>query len=208
MPPRSRLHMYLSRLISPCIVLILGVSLTPHLAAQQGAMTVQRNLAQLAGRADVIFRGRVLEVKSEPHPELRNLDTIVITLHVDEVLKGSPPPLFTFRQFVWDIRDRVNTAGYRKGQHLLLLMNKPSRLGLTSPTGLEQGRFKIRTDATGATLAVNGRGNVGLFTNVPEQLQTRKVRLSAGTSKMIRNSRGPVRTEELAELIRALVGKK
>jgi hypothetical protein len=170
-------------------------------------MTVQRNLAQLSDRADVIIRGQVLSAKSEPHPELRGLQTIVVTLRVRERLKGNSPDIYTFRQYIWDIRDRYNAAGYRKGQHLLLMMNKPSRFGLTSPVGLEQGRFKITRDATGTTFAVNGRGNVGLFSNVEPQLQQRKVRLSTGAGKMIRSKHGAVRIEELTEVIRGLVGK-
>lgn len=169
-------------------------------------MTVQRNLAQLADRADLIIRGQVLTAKSEPHPQLRGLQTIVVTLRVSERLKGDSPDIYTFRQYVWDIRDRFNTAGYRKGQHLLLLMNKPSRLGLTSPVGLEQGRFTIRRDATGTTFAVNGRGNVGLFTKVDQHLQQRKVRLSAGAAKTVERKHGAVRMEELTEVIRGLVG--
>lgn len=169
-------------------------------------MTVQRNLGQLADRADVIIRGQVLSAISEPHPELRGLQTIVVTLRVNERLKGNSPDVYTFRQYIWDIRDRFNTAGYRKGQHLLLMMNKPSRLGLTSPVGLEQGRFTIRGDATGASLAVNGRGNVGLFNSVQPQLQQRKVRLSVGAGKMIQRRHGAVRVDELTEVIRALVG--
>jgi hypothetical protein len=88
----------------------------------------------------------------------------------------------------------------------LLLMNKPSRYGLTSPTGLEQGRFRIHRDAGGSTFAVNGRGNVGLFSNVQQHLQQRKVRLSPGAGKMIHSKHGAVRMEELTEVIRGLVG--
>jgi hypothetical protein len=198
--------MFLCRLLPPALVLLAAVSLTPELSAQRGAMTVQRNLAQLADRADVIIRGHVLSAKSEPHPELRGLQTIVVTLQVSERLKGNSPEIYTFRQYIWDIRDRFNTAGYRKGQHLLLMMNKPSRLGLTSPVGLEQGRFTVRGDATGESLAVNGRGNVGLFRNVQPQLQQRKVRLSAGAGKMMQRRSGAVRVDELTEVIRGLVG--
>ena len=198
--------MFLRRLLFPAILLLSVVWLAPELSAQRGAMTVQRNLAQLTDRADVIVRGQVLSAISEPHPELRGLQTIVITLRVSERLKGNSPDIYTFRQYVWDIRDRFNTAGYRKGQHLLLLMNKPSRLGLTSPVGLEQGRFTIRRDGTGTTFAVNGRGNVGLFSDVQPQLQQRKARLSAGAAKTVQRKHGAVRMEELAEVIRGLVG--
>ncbi len=56
-----------------------------------------------------------------------------------------------------------DVAGYRKGQELLLLMNGSSRYGLTSPVGLEQGRFRIQRDRSGREVATNGAGNLRLF---------------------------------------------
>lgn len=200
--------MFSSRFLTSTVALLIGLSLTPNLAAQRGALTVQRNLAQLTGRADVIVRGRVLSAKFEQHPQLHNLNTVVVSLRVKEVLKGSAPATYTFRQYVWDIRDTFNTAGYRKGQELLLLMNRPSQFGLTSPVGLEQGRFRILHDSAGAATAINGRGNAGLFADIPAQVQARRITLSAGASKMIRVRHGAVRADDLSEVIRALVGKK
>lgn len=83
------------------------------------------------------MRGHVVSARVEPHPEFQNLRTVVVTFQVEEVLKGQADETVTFRQFIWDIRDRYNAAGYRKGQYLLLLMTKPSPYGLSSPVGLD-----------------------------------------------------------------------
>ena len=177
------------------------------LCAQRGALTAQRNLADLTNRADLIVRGQVLDAKVERHPQLHNLNTVVVTLRVKEVLKGNAPATYTFRQYIWDMRDRFDAAGYRKGQQLLLLMNNPSQFGLTSPVGLEQGRFQITHGASGELIAVNGRGNAGLFANVQSQIQSKKIAVSANATKMLSTKYGAVRADDLSEVIRGLVGK-
>ena len=45
----------------------------------------------------------VVSVRMEKHPELTNLDTVVVTLRVRETLKGQAGETFTFRQYVWDL---------------------------------------------------------------------------------------------------------
>jgi hypothetical protein len=200
--------MFRHRFLAFSIVLLLGMWLTPDLSAQRGALTVQRNLAELTSRADVILRGQVVSAKFERHPDLRHLNTVLVSMRVKEVLKGSSPATYTFRQYVWDVRDRFNTAGYRKGEQLLLMMNRPSQFGLTSPVGLEQGRFRIVRNPSGALMAANGRGNAGLFANVLAQVQRKRIALSPAASKMLQTRSGAVPADDLSELIRALVGKK
>ena len=200
--------MFRHRFLASSIALLLGMWLTPDLSAQRGALTVQRNLAELTSRADVILRGQVVSAKFERHPDLRHLNTVLVSMRVKEVLKGSSPATYTFRQYVWDVRDRFNTAGYRKGEQLLLMMNRPSQFGLTSPVGLEQGRFRIVRNPSGALMAANGRGNAGLFANVLAPAQRKRIALSPAASKMLQTRSGAVPADDLSELIRALVGKK
>ena len=56
--------------------------------AQRGAMTVPRNLDQLTDRASDIVRGTVVSARVEKHPELSNLDTVVVTLRVHDTPEG------------------------------------------------------------------------------------------------------------------------
>ncbi len=176
---------------------------------QRGAITVPQNLGEMMDEAATIVRGHVASVRVEPHPEFENLNTIVVTLRVDEVLKGQAGETFTFRQFIWDIRDKRDAAGYGKAQHLLLLMTKPSQYGLASPVGLEQGRFRVEQDKDGKLVAVNGHENVGLFTKLDQQMAGKGIRLPRELSAMIADHRaGPVPLADLEQLIRAVAGGK
>jgi hypothetical protein len=171
--------------------------------AQRGAMTVPQNLDELTDRAQDVVRGTVVSAHVEKHPELTNLHTVVVTLRVGETLKGAARDTYTFRQYIWDLRDRHDAAGYRKGQELLLLMNAPSRYGLASPVGIEQGRFRIQRDRSGRAVALNGAGNVRLF----DRLQDSPGRPAALTprqaSVVAKHRGGPVALGELAGMIRA-----
>ncbi|MDA2914765.1 hypothetical protein MYX77_12590, partial [Acidobacteriia bacterium AH_259_A11_L15] len=149
----------------PILLFVIVGLLVPPAQAQRGGLTIPQNLAELVEEAATIVRGRVISARAEKHPQFKNLDTVVVTLEVSDVLKGSAGPTFTFRQFVWDIRDVHSKLGYGKGGEFLLLMIKPSQYGLSSPAGLEQGRFRIRRDPQGREFAVNGAGNAGLFRN-------------------------------------------
>lgn len=173
--------------------------------AQRGAITAPRNLEQMTDRAADIVHGTVVEARVEKHPELANLDTVVVTLRVRDTLKGAARETYTFRQYIWDVRDRYDAAGYRKGQELLLLMNAPSRYGLTSPVGIGQGRFRVLRDGGRAT-ALNGAGNQRLFAGLGQDA-ARPAAITARQAGLIaKHRRGPVDLEELTAMIRAYAG--
>jgi Ni/Co efflux regulator RcnB len=191
------------RRIVLCFVALTSCAAATAAFAQRGAMTLPRNLDELTDRASDIVRGTVVDARVEKHPELDNLHTIVVTLSVRETLKGDARGTYTFRQYIWDMRDRQDAAGYRKGQDLLLLMNAPSRYGLSSPVGLEQGRFRIERDRSGREVALNGTGNLRLF----ERLQDAKSRPAALTERqsslVVKHRSGPIALEDVAAMIRA-----
>lgn len=173
--------------------------------AQRGALTVPAGLNELTDRASDIVRGRVVSARVEKHPELQNLDTVVVTLRLSETLKGSARGTFTFRQYLWDIRDKQDAAGYLKGREYLLLMIAPSAYGLSSPAGMGQGRFRIVRDRAGRELALNGAGNVRLFDGLAAAADKEGVALSAAQSSLaVKHRRGAVDARELSALIRAL----
>jgi hypothetical protein len=178
---------------------------TAPAVAQRGAITMPRNLEQMvAGSADIV-RGTVLSARVEKHPELANLNTLVVTLKVRETLKGSALDTFTFRQYLWDLRDFHDAAVYYKGQEYVLLMNAPSRYGLTSPSGMEQGRFRVTRDIRGQAVAVNGRGNAFLMRGVPAELAKSGTTLSRDSSGLVdKHQKGPIPVDDLVRLIREL----
>ena len=188
------------------LLLLAMISCAASALAQSSALTIPRNLEQLTSRSAVIVRGTVISARVEKHPQLTALDTVIVKMQVRETLKGRPASTFTFRQYVWDIRDSKNAAGYRKGQDLLLMMIAPSAYGLSSPAGLEQGRFAISRDSKGREVAVNGRENFKLLDGIGAQVAAKGIPLSARTASLVqKHLSGPVEVRDLTALIRELV---
>ena len=177
--------------------------------AQRGALTRQQTLDELVAESHVIIRGTVVSARVEPHPTLSKIQTVVVRLRVEESLKGTATETYEFRQFIWDARDRLDAASYRKGQHLLLLLIAPNQYGLSSPAGLEQGRFRIQKDASGNEVAVNGNGNAGLFLGVQGRVAKKGIKLSATQAQLAEShTSGPVHAADLSAMIRQLAGVK
>jgi hypothetical protein len=192
------------------LALILACSLLAGVRtgqAQRGAVTLPRNLSDLSSTADRIVQGKVVAVRVEQHPDYKNLKTLLITLEVDDTLKGGVVKTFTFRQFIWDIRDISDGAGYRLGDEVLLFLNRPTSLGLISPVGLEQGRFRLVKSRNGDYLAINGNGNSNLLSGGLLESGT------LNTSKLSTRSRsamqgfkqGPIDLSALKESVRVLL---
>ena len=196
------------KLFGSASFLLLCLLCAPALAeAQRGALTVPQALPELVDEAGIIVRGHVLSARVEPHPEFQNLHTVVVTLQVERTLKGEPRETHTFRQFIWDVRDRYNAAGYQKGQHLLLLLLKPNQHGLASPVGLEQGRFAIEPGPADTLVAVNGAANTGLFSGLERALEKKGAQVRAPlAARAKRHQGGAVPLEDLEEIIAALAG--
>ena len=77
-----------------------------------------------------------------------SVPTTRITFHVDQairgVIKGQTLVIHEWAG-VWE-----SGESYRRGERVLLFLYRPSRLGLTSPVGGQQGRFKL--DANGMAM--------------------------------------------------------
>lgn len=180
----------------------------PSAAAQQNALTLERNLAELVSDASLIVAGRVLSVKAEPHPQLNNIHTVVVTLQVSDVLKGQAQPdsEYTFRLFANDPQDFKIKLGYAPGQELLLMLTRPSQYGFSSPIGLEQGRFRITKDEQGKRTMVNGQNNYGLFARISEKAPKFESKLSPQARQLVAEHRGgPIAYDQLKAMIQILV---
>jgi hypothetical protein len=188
-----------------CVLTLLFLALSANAIAQRGAHTIPRALDQLTDEAHDIVHGYIQSVKFEPHPQLRNLNTIVVSLSVKATYKGTPRKSLVFRQYVWDLDPWHATTEYGKGQEVILLLGPVSEYGLTSPVGLEQGHFRVTIDKKGQAVAVNGRNNSGLFDSVAQRARSRGLQLSPHTLAVTgRNAAGPVPLKDLEEAIRAL----
>jgi hypothetical protein len=180
-----------------------SISLAAH--AQRGAITLPRNLADLSSNAGQIIQGRVVSATVEPDPRYNHLQTLVLTLAVDDVLKGQAPTTFTFREFLWDIRDISDRAGYRLGDEVLLFLNNPTPLGLITPVGLQQGRFRVVKGSDGQDYAINANQNSGLFDNVVRSGALNPAKLSAKSRATVQSfQHGPIALTALKESVHLL----
>jgi hypothetical protein len=172
------------------------------IAAQEGALTVQMDLARMVDESENIVLGRVTNVVAEKHPQFENLDTVVVTLQVLDPLKGSPGAELSFRQYVFDIHDRDTKLGYRVGEEVVVLLRRPSQYGLTSPVGLEQGRFRVQRDALNNRLVRNGTDNAGLFGTVDQTSPGLRPRLSPAVQQLMSEHRsGPISYEQFKSFV-------
>lgn len=195
---------------SLCRLMVLaGLVFAPcALWGQRGAYTATADLDQLVRSAHTIFRGHVVSARIEPHPQFPNLQTVVVTMTVDRLLKGEASSTITFRQFIWDSKDLPSSADYHKADELILFLNPVSPYGLTSPVGLEQGRFRVLRGAKGARFAVNGRGNAGLFEHVASRAATRGVVFSKQTSAMLSKPGGEAPLASFEDAILTIAGSQ
>jgi hypothetical protein len=192
------------RLAARIVFFFVVLHLSSGLAlAQSSARTVQRPLDRLVDEADVIVHGRVLSARLEPHPQLHNLMTVFVTMSVQDTYKGKPANSLTFRQYVWNTAGSERASEYRKGQEMVLLLRPVSEYGLTSPAGLEQGRFQVLRQAKAKTIVVNGQGNFELFKHLEQHALSRGLQLSPHATGVIRKGQtGQISLDDLAEIIR------
>ena len=87
-----------------------------------------------------------------------------------------------------------------------IFLNPVSPYGLTSPVGLDQGRFRIVRDSKGQAFAFNGRDNFALFDQVLSQAASRGITFSKQPQAMMLKPAGKVPLESFEEAIAALVG--
>ena len=194
-------------LLIPILVILTLIS--SPLLAQRGALTTRQSIDQLTDEATLIVHGHVTSAKVEPHPQLTNLMTVLVTMEVQETLKGTPRKSIQFRQYIWDLRDQLDAAQYTKNQELLLLLGPESQYGLRSPVGLDQGRFRITHDGKDQPVAVNGRANAQLFEATEKRAQARGIKLSSRVTAIARQrTAGPVPLPDLEDAIRSFVRTK
>jgi hypothetical protein len=120
-----------------------------------GLLTAQRlpatslpsapTLRQLVRDSGYIFSGTVMSVKPVAPAGSDAVTTMQISFRVEQAIRGvqAGQTLVIYEWAgLWSSGDR-----YRAGERLVLLLHRPSRLGMTSPVGGALGRFEV--DANG-----------------------------------------------------------
>ncbi len=188
---------------------LLGALLAPPVT--RATSVLEMNLAFMADRSEMVFRGTVMEVsETSVQGGGGTLPAIVYTFRVDDALKG------TYDEIKGERVVQVRMIGSLKQYHAstppiegfpllktggdyLLMIAPPGPLGLTSPMGLGQGAFTVYTDPnTRQEMALNGLNNKALFKGMAKNLR------AAGKSVP---TDGPVAYDTLADMIRSTVGE-
>lgn len=115
------------------------VSPPVHLPPVTPPVTI--GLGQLTQAAGTIFSGTVISVERRPATEQQAIETVAITFHVEQAIRGTTPGQhFTITQWMglWSSGQR-----YRVGERVFLFLYPPSKLGLTSSVGGAFGRFAV-----------------------------------------------------------------
>lgn len=185
-----------------CVTLFAG-----QLSAQRDARVLQRNMAELVSDSYTIVVGKITSVRAEVHPQIPSLNTIFVTMQVSEVWKGQAGPTFSFRLFVNNELDFKAKLDYGNGQDVLLMMTQPSQYGLSSPAGLEQGRFRVQPDANGNRTIVNSLNNAGLFVRISKSAPKLDAQLAGLPARQVlaQQKAGPIAFDDFRTIVKTLV---
>jgi hypothetical protein len=117
------------------------VSPPPILPRQPVALPAPVGLAQISRAAGIIFSGKVTAVARGATARDSAVETVAITFWVESAIRGATPGQeLTILQWMglWSGGQR-----YRVGEHVLLFLYPPSKLGLTSSVSGPMGRFVV-----------------------------------------------------------------
>lgn len=149
-----------------CLVLFHSA---PSLAQSKSHVLVKSyNLEEMTIAADRILVGRLTD-SEEGHIDVAGgtLPVTSYTFVVEDVLEGEVGSSLTIRH----IGHRTTKSSifdqsmpdYRENETVMLFLHADSEYGLTSPVGLGQGVFRVKTDGPAKMAVMNERRNKGLL---------------------------------------------
>jgi len=174
----------------------------------QATILKQMNLADLAGNANRIFSGTVIDIgKGRLEVGGGTIATVTYRVIVDEAFRGEfgekegkkvveirmvtdPGPRRSGDQVAFAVLPQM--PDIQMGQRYLFFTTAPSAVGLSTTVGLGQGCFRI-SGAPGEEVTANEFDNLGLF---------------RGMSVPGAPERGPIAYSSLVQQIDALLGRK
>jgi hypothetical protein len=132
--------------------------LSPTVAV--ATMTLPLSLEQLSQRATLVFYGTVIDNRSIVEEE-RRLVTLT-TFRVNRLVKGKTGPTHTIKQIGGTLSNgrSLHVQGvprYDIGEEYVVFLPSASRLGFTSPLGLQQGNFMVATESDEKLVYGGGR---------------------------------------------------
>lgn len=98
-------------------------------------------LPEMVRSAGLIFSGTVTRIERQPATPGQSVETVKITFRVENAFRGTTPgDTLTISQWIglWSSGQR-----YRVGEHVIVFLYPPSKLGLTSVVAGSLGRFQF-----------------------------------------------------------------
>lgn len=155
--------------------LCVGLLLLGLFAGRPASATVvlQLDLPQLVGRADIIFVGKVEKLQShwsEDHRHIVTDATIRVTRGVKGTAAGQTVVVRSLGGTVDGIGMQVaGSPQLRTGEELLLFTDQ--RKGHRYITGMSQGLYRVRREASGQIMVQNLRGGATIAKQTPSGLK-------------------------------------
>lgn len=179
-----------------CVLSMVAASESAQAAAERVLGPQWKHVSRRAG---VVFAGTVLSDRIQTERTDRGVPAIALRFRVDRAITGvESGQVLTIREWMgaWS-----RYPAMRRGEHVLLFLYPPSRLGLTSPVGGPRGQ--VRLDAA-------GRNVVEHQPVFPASLQNsvRTSVLSARASGGTRVTHTPVTLDQLERAIRSARGSE
>jgi len=144
-----------------CVLAVAVICLSSLAVAQQSDEATAEHILgprwkQLSRRAGMIFAGTVLAAAppaSAPYrPSPSQTPSIQLSFRVDEPIAGvERGQVLTIHEWAgaWSMHRPMS-----KGEHILIFLYPPSRLGLTSPVGGSLGQIALDSSAGGKAISV------------------------------------------------------
>lgn len=129
------------------------------------------NLEEMTARAGAIFSGRCLDVRTVTDPTIGR-DVSEARFEVHRAVKGATGRTVTVRMLSGD-DGFADVPMFARGEDVVLFLYRESSLGLRSPVGLGQGRFKVASGKNGRSIAVNEFGNRNLLRELSPMAKAR-----------------------------------
>lgn len=184
-------------LVSFCLLLLVF----PWMAPLQATSVRAVNLSEMVANSNRIFLGVCVSADSGQDAD-RHLSYTEYRFRVVDGFKGvTPGEIVTFRQFQGLGSALVKVIGmpvYQEGEKVLLFLSSDSKLGLTSPLGLQQGVFRP-VGRDGVRGFVNGAANRNLAYELTES-QAQQMDISRTELEALDSGR-PLRLEQIRRLI-------
>jgi hypothetical protein len=166
----------------------------------------QINLEDITMSARYIFSGQCVRSEQRYDAET-NREAHFVTFAVSQMIKGEPVGEITFKMSKVAI-DIGNAPTFKSGDEVILFLYGKSDVGFTSPVGLVQGTFSVRTSSAGEKVVINGNNNTHLFQGIDTAHYAKKTSGSsflAAVDRVAPHQSGPIDYQTFITLVEGMV---